>query len=61
MSTWNWRRYMRGWQDADDTIRTRGIEAAHAAYDAIPAPDDVNEYEVGFITRINTFEENRAC
>lgn len=57
---WNQARYERGYNDCDGIIATRGIVGAQVALQNLDDANAVNEYEVGFSTRLNEAKEKVA-
>jgi len=49
---WNARRYEQGYADAEDTLGRYGLELALKEYVSLEDAKAVNEYEVGFRTRL---------
>ena len=50
--SWNEVKYRRGYTAADETIRDHGLEAALREYAELDGASAVNEFEVGFRTRL---------
>lgn len=49
---WNQRLYRAGYDAANYTIRNLGTEAARAEYNSLDGASAVNEFEVGYRTRL---------
>ena len=57
---WNQRRYEEGYMDADFTIGESGLAAAKLAHARLESSKAVDEFEVGFRTRIELEDERKA-